>query len=140
MIDWETGCEVQKYNGDLQEDIALGTYITYGENEKHIVEAGVSKIKEALFGDDINLIRSLLFCLDLYLDPFYKKTLPYEDDIYDLLQELVVTSDNDDVIEDALQLIGDYTWGALPIIEKNFDKIKETMKPEARYVLNRLTS
>lgn len=110
--------------------------ITYDESHKKIVESGVDEIEKVLFGDDVDMIRDLLFCLDIYLDPFYKNQLSYEREIYDLLQKLVISSQNDDIIDDCLQLIEEYACQPLTIMEKGFEHIKENKKPYARYVID----
>lgn len=54
-----------------------------------------------------------------------------------LLLQVVVTINNDiDVKEDALQLLGDYTWGPYPILEEHFEDIENELKPDAEYVIN----
>ena len=111
--------------------------ITYDDSHKKTVESGTEAVREVLFGGNTLEIRKLLFCLDLYLDPYYKNTLPYEPEIYDLLQELAVTSRDDDVIDDCLQLIDNYSCSSLAILEHGFDRIKDSMKPYAQYILNK---
>lgn len=109
--------------------------ITYDETHQKIVEDGINSIKEVLFGDNIHQIRQLLFCLDLYLDPYYGNRLPYEKEVYDLLQELVVTSQDDEIIYGCLSLIESYACVPLTIMEQNFAKIKDSQKPYAKYIL-----
>ena len=108
--------------------------VTYDEKHRAVIESGIENIRKSLFEEDIYYVRQILFCLDWYLDPFYKNNLPYKNEIYGLLQELVVSSNNDDIIEDCLQLIGDYC-NDLSYLEENFDKIKDSMKQEVRRVL-----
>ena len=103
---------------------------------KKIVESGITALREALFCDDTEFVRQMLFCLDFYLDPYYQNQLAYEDAVYDLLQELAVTTQSDAVAKDCFDLIGSYGFGApLPIIEQHFDGLREQLKPDARYVL-----
>ena len=111
--------------------------VYYNETHQRIVESGISAIKTVLMGDDTSEILSVLLCLDFYLDPYYKNTLSYEKEIFDLLQELVVSTRNDDVIGTCLQLIGDYCTFPLAIMEKGFDKIKDNWRPDVRYILDR---
>lgn len=40
------------------------SYISYGENEKKIIKAGIVEIRKVLMGNDKNKKRSLLFALD----------------------------------------------------------------------------
>ncbi len=109
--------------------------ITYDETHQKIVEDGINSIKEVLFGENTHLIRQLLFCLDFYLDPYYGNRLPYEKEVYDLLQELVVTSQDDEIIYGCLSLIESYACVPLTIMEQNFAKIKDSQKPYAKYIL-----
>ena len=113
------------------------SYVDFGfkENSKAFCKRKMY-MDDSLFGDDIKQIRSLLFCLDYYLDPYYKNTLPYEKEVYDSLQKLVISSRNDDVIDDCLQLIGDHCCYPLTIMEQGFENIKDSKKPDARYELN----
>lgn len=50
--------------------------VTYSNAEKKIVESGADAIHKVLAGDDADAKERLLFCLDYYLDPYYKNTLP----------------------------------------------------------------
>ena len=109
--------------------------VYYDDSHQKIVESGISAIKNVLFGNDTAEIKSLLLCLDFYLDPYYQNTLPYENEIYDLLQELIITSHDDDIISDCLQLIRDYSSTALSILKAGFDQIKENWKPDVRRIL-----
>lgn len=111
----------------------------YNENEKKIAEGGFDGIKKVLCGDDVTKSRRLLFCLDRYLDPIYQIKLDYEKDIFELLQEIVISSDNDEIIDDCLQLLGDYATEPLTILENGIENIKSNMRSQARYVLNMQT-
>ena len=110
--------------------------IYYDDSHQKIIEGGISEIKRVLLGNDTPEIKSVLLCLDFYLDPYYKNTLSYETEIYDLLQGLVICSQDDDIIRACLQLIGNYSCIPLSILEENFDKVKDNWKPDVRYILN----
>jgi len=58
--------------------------------------------------------------------------------VYDLLQELVVSSQDDEVIDACLQLIGDYSCVPLTIMEQKFIRIKDNKKAQARHILEML--
>lgn len=111
--------------------------VYYDESHQKIVESGISELENVLFGNNTSEIRSVLLCLDFYLDPYHKNTLSYETKIYDLLQRLVLCSQDDDIIRACLQLIGDYSCTPLSILEEGFDSIKDNWKPDVRYILNR---
>ena len=111
-------------------------FVVYTDKENEIAESGIEKIKEVLFGDDTYHTLQLLACLDYYLDPYYKNRLPYEKEIYELLEQLVVSSDDDNILNEALHLISDYGYTELLILEKNFESIKDSAKPYVRYILS----
>ncbi|MDE5778028.1 MAG: hypothetical protein K2I10_05920 [Lachnospiraceae bacterium] len=98
--------------------------ITYDDTHKAIVEKGIDSIRQILFSDDKAMIRSVLFCLDYYLDPYYKNRLSYENEIFELLQEVAVSSRDDEVIDDCLQLIKDYACINLTIMNEKSDNQK----------------
>lgn len=104
------------------------------KEHEQIVQAGIPAIREALFGEPY-LAQQILLTLDLHLDPYYKQPLPYEREIYTLLEELIVTSRDDDVLEDAVHLLG-YARCPLPILEQNIDKVKDSVKPDVLYILH----
>lgn len=111
-------------------------YVSYSKEEMNIVEGGISGIQKVLMGSDFDQKRSLLFCLDRYMDPYYGYQLPFREEIIKLLETVVVSSNEDDVIEDALQLLGDYACGPHEIIEKSIDDVPERLRPQVLWVIN----
>ncbi len=99
--------------------------VTYNERHKKIVCGGIDRVRAAFAEGDKGEILSLLLCLDFYLDPYYGHRLPYEKEIFDLLQETAVRSSDDDVTEDCLNLLSSYSYPPFTVIEKNIDSIKE---------------
>ena len=65
-------------------------YITYTDDEINIVEQGIEEVRKVLMGEECGKKRSLLFCLDWYLDPYYGNKLPYKDELVELLELVVV--------------------------------------------------
>ena len=110
--------------------------IAYDETHKRIIENGINSIKEVFCSENVYLIKQILLCLDFYLDPHYKHRLPYEKEVYDLLQELVVSSQDNEVIDSCLQLIGDYSSVPLTIMERDFLQIKDNKMPYAKRILD----
>ena len=99
--------------------------VTYTEKDKEIVRKGLTSIQKVLLGEDMDKKRSLLFCLDWYMDPYYGQDIAdIKDELINLLQTVVIISNDIDVKEDALQLLGDYTWGPYQILEEHFDDIE----------------
>lgn len=82
----------------------------YGTEEKEIVKAGAGAIRAVLRGKDSAAKRRLLFFLDQYIDPFYQNDLTeLSEQLKALLQEVVISENDADVIEDALYLLENYT-------------------------------
>ncbi len=81
----------------------------YGTEEKELVKHGMEAIRTVLHGKDSNAKRRLLFYLDHYLDPFYQNDLSelYEP-LKKLLQEVTISDNDTDVIEEAHHLLGEY--------------------------------
>ena len=82
----------------------------YGETEIKIVESGVEAIKAVLEGEDIAAKQRLLFYLDWFMDPYYKQdTSAIIGPLIDLLQTIIITPNDDDVIGEAIHLLSAYT-------------------------------
>lgn len=114
------------------------SYITYTENEIETVRKGIAAIQEVLMGDDSGRKRSLLFCLDWFMDPYYGQDISaIHGDLVELLQAVIVLSDDEEVAEDALDLLASYEWPPFEILEKNVDKMSEKLKPYVLSVINR---
>ena len=57
-------------------------------------------------------------------------------ELVELLQTVVITSNDDEVSEDALELLSSYEWPPFEILENNMDKVSEQCKPYVLYVIN----
>ena len=81
----------------------------YGTAEKEFVQQGIEAIRSVLCGKDSNAKRRLLFYLDQYLDPYYHNDLTelYEP-LKELLQEVMISDNEADVIEEARHLLEAY--------------------------------
>ena len=112
------------------------SYVTYSEEEMNIIEDGITEIQKVLMGGDADQKRRLLFCLDRYMDPYFGYQLPFIEELSRLLETVVVSPNEEDVIEDALQLLGDYAYGPFKILEQNMEKIPGALRAEASYVIN----
>ena len=110
--------------------------VTYTDDEKKIAESGISAIRNILMGADMEAKERLLFCLDYYLDPYYKKTLPYEAEVAALLQEVIVSPNPLSVKEDALNLLISYEYPPFSILENNLSKVETELLPDITYALN----
>lgn len=115
------------------------SYITYGENEKDIIKKGIVAIQEVLMGDNTDKKRSLLFALDWFMDPYYKQDIYIADireDLVNLLQTIIIWSNDDEVSKAALNLLSSYEWPPFEILEKNIDRVSKQLKPDVLYVIN----
>jgi hypothetical protein len=59
--------------------------------------------------------------------------------LVELLETVIISPNEDDVIEDAIELLTDYEWPPFKIIEKNMNCIPMNLMPNVRYLLNRDT-
>ena len=78
----------------------------YGEEEFSTVEAGIKAIEEVLIGSDIHAKERLLFYIDWYMDPYYKMDWStIKKPLIELLQRIVITDDDMDIVDEALHLL-----------------------------------
>ncbi|MDE7415575.1 MAG: hypothetical protein K2N44_04540 [Lachnospiraceae bacterium] len=115
------------------------SFISYSEHEIEIVKKGIDAIREVLMGSDTKKKKSLLFALDWFMDPYYKQDhyiADIHDELIDLLQTVIVTSNDDEVADDAINLLSSYAWPPFEILENNMNKISEKMKPYVLYAIN----
>ena len=109
----------------------------YGEEEFKTVEAGIGAIEAVLSGTDTHAKERLLFYLDWYMDPYYKKDLSgIGKPLTELLQKIAVTDSDMGVVDEAFHLLEAYTEGPYEILAKNIDRVPEAFKPTALYLLN----
>ena len=81
----------------------------YGIEEKELVKEGLEAIRTVLYGKNSSAKRRLLFYLDQYLDPFYQNDLSeLNEPLKALLQEVMNSDNEDDVIEEAHHLLEAY--------------------------------
>lgn len=83
--------------------------------------------------------KSLLLALDWFMDPYYKQDTyiaNIHDDLVELLQTVVIFSNDDEVSEEALDLLSSYEWPPFEILEQNIDKVSKQLKPDVLYVIN----
>lgn len=114
-------------------------YVTYSENEENIVEKGLTEIQKILTGTEDEAKARLLLCLDKYLDPYYGYHLSYSNEIFDLLETVVISPNSPDIRKDALDLLVSYAGGPFPIIEKHYDSLPAEIKSYAKYAVNMYT-
>lgn len=85
-----------------------------GAEEKELVKGGIEPIRKVLRGTDSGAKRRLLFYLDRYLDPYYQNDLSaISEPIKGLLQELVLSENETDIVEKARYLLDNHLWEAI---------------------------
>ncbi len=109
----------------------------YGEEEFKTVRSGIEAIKTILTGKDIHAKERLLFYLDWYMDPYYKKDLSaLGEPLKELLQNIILTDNDKGVVDEALHLLEAYTEGPYVILERNMDKVPEDFTPAVISLFN----
>ncbi|SDG45695.1 hypothetical protein SAMN04488689_1163 [Paenibacillus sp. cl6col] len=110
-------------------------FVTYTQNQNDIVMSGVAAINKYLSESSDDEKRSLLFCLDRYLDPYYGYNLSFVDEIIHLLQERMFLDSDKEIIEDILQLLTDYSKGQLDFLAEKIDGVDLEYQADALYAL-----
>lgn len=108
--------------------------VRYGSEQINIVESGIDAIAMVLYNKSEEEKASLLLCLDKYLDPYFGYNLPYESEIFVLLQNLLFENFSVDIKTDILDLLI-YSKQPLDILEKGLDKLSGEVLARARYIL-----
>ena len=81
-------------------------YVEYTESDREIVRKGITEISKVLMGKDTDRKLSMLLCLDWFMDPYYEQDISaFHDELIDLLQTVITTPNDDNVIEDAISLL-----------------------------------
>ncbi|MBR4915203.1 MAG: hypothetical protein IKZ42_07995 [Clostridiales bacterium] len=115
----------------------MSSFVSYSDDDREIVRKGFPAIYEVLMGDDKNRKRSMLLCLDWFMDPYYGNDISnIREDLVGLLQTLVVMPNDLEVKEDALELLTSYEWGPFPILEEHIDEIEKELRSEVEYAIN----
>ncbi|MCR5275137.1 MAG: hypothetical protein K6E26_07220 [Clostridiales bacterium] len=114
------------------------SYVSYSEEERKLVrEGGITAIRQVLTGSDTEKKRSLLLCLDWFMDPYYKQDISsFKEELIALLETVIVSENPIEVKDDALQLLSDYCWGPFPTLEQHVDEIEDELKANAEYTIN----
>ena len=112
-------------------------HVEYTENDREIVRKGITEIARVLMGTDTERKLSMLLCLDWFMDPYYGQDIStFHDELVDLLQTVIISPNDDNVIEDAISLLMDYEWPPFLIIEQNKDLIPNKFQDDIAYLLN----
>ena len=109
----------------------------YGETEIKTVESGMDAVKKVLEGEDIAAKQRLLFYLDWFMDPYYKQdTSKIAEPLTELLQTIIITPNDEDVIGEAVHLLSAYTSGPYEILKAEYKKVPEIFKPDVLYLFS----
>ncbi|MHA7964356.1 hypothetical protein ACX93W_09425 [Paenibacillus sp. CAU 1782] len=111
-----------------QEQVSM---ITYSDTQREIVKSGPEAIRHVLINGTAGGIRSLLFCLDQYLDPYYGYKLEYADEIFAMLEQHLFMPHEKEAKEDMLQLLGQYGQGPLDLLADRLDEVEPELLAEA---------
>jgi len=95
------------------------SFTQYGKSHAKVVEAGIDSIKSYYDSRDREEKRSLLLCLDRYLDPYYKYELPYADEIFEWLKTEFDNTHDMTIKEDIFELVENYSDLNIPGYELN---------------------
>ena len=110
--------------------------VSYTGRHRDIVRNGIAAIREVLTGPDPDDKESLLLCLDMYLDPYYGYNLPYENDIYVLLQEQLFGNDPKEIKDEILSLLALYSPMKLEILAENIEALDPGLRERAEEILS----
>ena len=82
----------------------------YTEREVQCLKEGMGAVRSVLSGTDTEAKRRLLFYLDWYMDPYYKQDISdIKKDLKEMLETVAVSSNEEDIIDEALHLLEGYT-------------------------------
>jgi hypothetical protein len=109
--------------------------ISYTKKHQDIVKKGVDAIGEILKSANVDEKRSILFCLDKYLDPYFEYNLPYFDEIIVLLEKHLFENHDKEVKGDILQLLTDYSKDSLDYLAERIELIEFELLADAIYAL-----
>lgn len=107
------------------------TTVRYDQRQTEIVESGAEAIEACLRDSDDAGRRSLLFCLDKYLDPYFGYELPYAEEIFGILQREVLRKRSTHVKEDAYELMRLYSGRRLEQLAERIGEVEPQMLREA---------
>ena len=117
----------------------MGKLIAYTEQERETVRSGFAAVKAVLTGSDNEQKRSLLLCLDWFMDPYYghsREIAGWRSELKDLLQNMILCETDPDVIEDCLQLLSDYEWLPFAILQEHAGEVDPRFQTAVRCLLN----
>ncbi|RAV21500.1 hypothetical protein [Paenibacillus contaminans] len=109
--------------------------IIYTKKHEDIVNRGVDAIDEFLKSSNVDEKRSILFCLDKYLDPYFEYDLPYFDKVIVLLEKHLFENHEKEVKEEILKLLAGYSEDSLEYLAERIEFIESELLADAIYAL-----
>ena len=85
--------------------------VSYDDSDIEAVKKGIETIQAVLLGGDVEKKRCLLLALDWFMDPHYGQSgsiAGFRGELSELLQRVVVWSNEDEAAEDAINLLTAY--------------------------------
>ena len=108
----------------------------YTEREVQCLKEGMGAVRSVLSGTDTEAKRRLLFYLDWYMDPYYRQDISdIKNDLKEMLEKVAVSSNEEDIIDEALHLLEGYTDPPYPILAAYLGNLSGKHKPKALYLL-----
>lgn len=87
-------------------------------------------------GDGYGSETAFAFYLDWYMDPYYRQDISdIKNDLKEMLEKIVVSPNEEDVIDEALHLLEGYTDPPYPILAAYLGNLSEKHKPKALYLV-----
>ena len=83
--------------------------VQYDTNHCEIVESGTDSIAAYFEKGSISEKRSLLLCLDWYLDPYYQHNLSHEDDVFSWLEREFYKAEDMKIKKEIYELVDRYS-------------------------------
>lgn len=78
---------------------------SYDKSHMEIVESGFKQFKQSFLNSSDKQKKSLLYCLERYVDPYYSSQIDYEKALYDWLLTLLDSNESVPVKEHALDVL-----------------------------------
>ena len=83
-------------------------HVSYTKKHREIVESGLLTIQSYYYNNDLSEQRSILFCLDRYLDPYFASKLEFEEELFIWLESEIVKNTQLILKEDIYELLYRY--------------------------------
>ena len=90
---------------NFRENAQLVSSTEYNESHCEIVEAGMNSITTFYQSNNIDEKRALLFCMERYIDPYYKSELPHLENTIKWLEQEFYQTRNNQIKEDIFELL-----------------------------------